>query len=102
MVNYKELKERVSLTQVCERYGVIFKPSGAQVAGDCPLCGSSGFKVSTEKGAFKCFGCGAGGNILDLVALKEKVSVKRASELIDGWFPQHLTTLQKLKKLFRK
>jgi hypothetical protein len=96
-VNFKKLKDRVSLTDVLEHYGLIESltetPQGYE--GVCPICGDSAFKANTEKNAWFCFGeCKEkeeknGGNILDLVARKEGVSVKKAAGLIAEWFPEN-------------
>lgn len=33
-----------------------------QLAGACPFCGSTAFRVRPRRGTFYCFGCCAGGN----------------------------------------
>jgi hypothetical protein len=95
-VNFKKLKEHVSLTRILEHYGLIESLSETTQGyeGVCPVCGSTAFKANTEKNAWFCFGeCKEkeeknGGNILDLVASIEGVSVKKAAVLIDRWFPE--------------
>jgi DNA primase len=42
--------------------------------------------MNTEKRVFHCFGCGAKGNMLDFIALKEDVSIKEAALLASEWF----------------
>jgi len=95
-VNFKKLKDRVSLTRILEHYGLIESLSETTQGyeGVCPICGSDAFKANTEKNAWFCFGeCKEkeeknGGNILDLVASIECVSVKKAAGLIAEWFPE--------------
>ena len=95
-VNFKKLKERVSLTRILEHYGLIesLTETSQGYEGACPICGSDAFKANTEKNAWFCFGeCKEkeeknGGNILDLVARKEGVSVKKAAVLIAEWFTE--------------
>jgi len=95
-VNFKKLKDRVSLIRILEHYGLIESLTETQQGyeGSCPICGSDAFKANTEKNAWFCFGeCKEkeeknGGNILDLVARKEGVSVKKAAVLIAEWFTE--------------
>lgn len=97
-LDWKKLKERVSLRDILDHYGLADGlteiPHG--LGGECPFCGSNAFKANTEKNAWFCFGtCKAkaketdghnGGNILDFVAQMEDVTVKKAAELIAEWF----------------
>lgn len=94
-VDYKEIKERVSIEMVLERYGVELKKKGKNLVGCCPIhkgSNPSQFSVSTEKNIFNCFGnCKTGGNVIDFVALmefgnKENQSVREAALLIKNWF----------------
>jgi len=71
---------------------------GMNLAGPCPFCkGSSGrqFQVNLVKNAWYCFGCKAGGNILDLVAKKEEVSIRTAALKLDSWFELGLVAKEK-------
>jgi DNA primase len=89
MVSYKEVKAKITIEQVLQKYGVRFKRKGKQLVTDtCPFCGGGGFKASPEKNCFKCFsdGCTAKGNILDFVALFEKVSIKQAAQKLYAEF----------------
>jgi DNA primase len=55
---------------IVEQLGL--KRSGAEWRGACPLHGGSNksqFVVSTSKGAFHCFACGAGGSLTQLARL---------------------------------
>ena len=79
----------MSIEQVLGRYGHPFTRQGDRLEATCPLHGGANprqFKVSGSKGAFKCFGCGAGGNVLDLVAAAEEVSIREAALLLVDWF----------------
>jgi 5S rRNA maturation endonuclease (ribonuclease M5) len=58
---------------IVEQLGL--KRSGAEWRGACPLHGGSNksqFVVSTSKGAFHCFACGAGGSLTRLARLLGK------------------------------
>lgn len=92
-VDFRKLKEQVSIRRVIERYGWLasLKEQGARLFGPCPLCEgeSTSFRVSLEKNCFKCFRCEAGGNVLDLVAVREDCSIRDAALLISEWFGLH-------------
>lgn len=91
-VSFAEVKSRVSLEAVLDRYGLRpgFTERRSTLLGPCPFCGAGGkrgFTVSLAKNAWYCFGnCKRGGNVLDFVALKEGVDLRRAAELLDDWF----------------
>src|ERR1017187_5736521 len=49
--------------------------------------GKTAFRVSISKNCWNCFSqCGCGGNVLDFVAKKEKVSLPKAARLLVEWF----------------
>jgi len=91
-VDYKALKESVTMEMVLTRYDLLqtLRVSGSSLVGCCPIHNghnSRQFVVDTEKNIFNCFGnCGGGGNILDFVAKKENVSIRQAALLIKKWF----------------
>ncbi len=73
-VNFRQVKEAVTILQVLDRYGVTetLKRSGDSLRGPCPVHkggNPTAFRVSVSKNCWNCFGaCQGGGNILDLVA----------------------------------
>jgi DNA primase len=88
-VSYRAVKQAISIDQVLEHYGRPFARRGDRLEAACPIHGGESrrqLKVSLAKGAFKCFGCGAGGNVLDLVAGAEGVSIREAALLLVEWF----------------
>jgi DNA primase len=91
-VDFKVIKQAVTILQVLDHYGITesLKRSGDTLSGCCPIHGgdnSTQFRVSVSKNCFNCFGtCMSGGNVLDFVAKKEKVSVRAAALLIQQWF----------------
>lgn len=100
-IDWKKLKERVSLRDILDHYGLLGDLTEAAhgFEGVCPFCESRSFKANTEKNAWFCFGAcktkaeanggQTGGNILDFVACMEEVSVKKAAELIAEWFLEY-------------
>jgi DNA primase len=99
-VPFAEVKRAVSLEAILERYELLpsLTRKGMNLAGPCPFCkGSSGrqFQVNLVKKAWYCFGCKAGGNILDFVAKKEEVSIRTAALKLDSWFELGLVAKEK-------
>src|SRR2546430_879517 len=83
-VDFKLLKERLSIEQVLAHYGLSEKLTrkGNALVGVCPLHGGdnkTSFRASLTKNIYHCFSCGAGGNIIDLAAALEGVDVRAAA-----------------------
>jgi DNA primase len=83
-VDYSEVKSRVTIEQVLRSYRVDWlRRSGAQqYRGRCPIHqgqGQEAFHANFGQNVFHCFACGAGGNVLDLVAAMEGCSIREAA-----------------------
>ena len=71
-IDYTLLRQQLSLAQVLDLLGfTVTTRRGPQVRGPCPVHGSRtphsrSFAAHLEKNCWHCFGCGAGGNALDL------------------------------------
>ncbi len=71
-IDFTLLRRQISLAQVLDLIG--FTPTtrcGPQWRGPCPVHGSKSpgsrsFAAHVEKNCWHCFGCGVGGNALDL------------------------------------
>ena len=91
-VIYKEIKAKVTMEMVLDRYGLTakLKRSGKNLVGCCPIhegTNPNQFSVSWERNLFNCFGdCGSGGNVLDFMARMEKVEVREAAVMLKKWF----------------
>src|SRR5258707_9971548 len=93
-VDFKEIKGRVSIVQILERYGALASlcknGNGDRLSGACPIHGGTNkthFRVSVSKNCWNCFGkCQCGGNVIDFVAKKESISFRDAASLIQKWF----------------
>ena len=88
-VDFKAIKQAVTIVQVLDRYNIKLKKSGKELRGRCPIHQGDGkdtFHVNTEKSAFNCFSCQAKGNVLDFVAAMEKCSVRYAGLKLTEWF----------------
>ncbi|MBA7494284.1 DNA primase [subsurface metagenome] len=93
-VDFKALKEKVEIVDILKHYDLLdglTKRKNYELVGFCPIhdenrYNKSSFCVNIEKNVFKCFACGAQGNILDFVAQMEDVNIRQAGLLIVNWF----------------
>jgi hypothetical protein len=91
-VDFKAVKESVSMQMVIEHYGIKgLRKSKDELRGACPLPGGTdknqrAFSVNLSKNVFKCFVCGSRGNVLDFVATMEGCSVRDAALKLAEWF----------------
>ena len=91
-VDFKAVKAAVSMLQILDHYHLTerFKRRGDSLSGPCPIHGGDNpthFRVSLEKNCWNCFGqCKGGGNMLDFVMQKERVTVREAALKISEWF----------------
>ena len=89
-VDFREVRERVSMQMVLDHYQVDWlRKQGAELRGRCPIHqgeGERSFHVNLEKNIFHCFSCGAKGNVLSFVAAMENVSIREAGLQMKEWF----------------
>lgn len=91
-VNFKEIKEKVSMEDILDRYGLLKKlKRGKDKLMGCPFCGENhhykkSFLVNTTENIWHCSSCGESGNVLDFVAAMEDVNIKLAALLLQKWF----------------
>jgi len=92
-VDFKEIKENVSMEEILDHYGLLegLKRRKDELIGFCPIhdekhYNKNSFCVSTVKNNWHCFSCGAGGNVLDFVAVMENVDIRQAGLLIQKRF----------------
>jgi len=98
MIDFKKLKELVSIMAIADHYEFELRETSSQWIGPCPFCSednpspkdrhhnSTCFKITPSINAWKCFSCDEHGNVLDLVALMEDTNLRNASLLIAKWF----------------
>lgn len=84
----ERIKAEVSLVRLVESSGVKLSRKGKdELAGCCPFHADDtpSLSVSVSKNLFRCFGCDAGGGVIDWVMKREGVSFRHAVELLrDG------------------
>jgi DNA primase len=76
-VNYKSLRAELSFIEILHHYEVELKERGEQWQGFCPLPTHEGkrnspsFSANVGRGIWRCFGCGAKGNVIEFAARME-------------------------------
>lgn len=83
MNDFEQVKEKCNIMEIAGRYTHL-KKSGKEYAGICPLHDekTGSFYVNKDKQTFYCYGCQAGGDVIELVRLKENVDVFTALEML--------------------
>ena len=86
LVDIPALKARYSLGAVVEDSGVRLRGRGRVRQGSCPFHDEAegSFTVYGDTERFYCFGCGAGGDVLDFVQRSEGLSLPEAIRQLDG------------------
>lgn len=106
---FNEVKQAVTLEAALQRYlpQLELRPSGVNLVGQCPFHTekTGSFSVHTRKQIWKCFGCGLGGTVIDLVMATyncDKVEAARTlAEDFGVWIPggmPHPRTLEERRK----
>lgn len=82
MVNFEEIKRQNDIVDVVGRY-VSLKKKGSEHVGICPFHDDSkaSLQVNDRKQIFKCFACGAGGDVIDFLVQHGK-TVQEAVDLL--------------------
>ena len=82
-----DLKSHADIVQVVQER-VPLRRAGTSFKGLCPFHGEKtpSFNVHGDKGYFKCFGCGVGGDVIKFVELYEKVAFPEAVRLLASRF----------------
>ncbi len=79
-----KLKTDVSLLRLAESQGHKLKREGSDYVMCCPFHEeqTASMKITPDKNLFHCFGCGAGGSVIDWVMQTQGVGFKHAVELL--------------------
>lgn len=97
-VDFQLIKERVTLHQVTEYYGItLTQKANNELVGVCPLHGTpeepadnpTAFRISADGRAWKCFTrCQEPkhGNVLEFIIRKEGCDLRQAGVLLTQWF----------------
>ena len=76
-----EIKARIDLADLISEYGVDLRRSGATAKACCPFHKEKtpSFTVNCERGFYKCFGCGEGGDAFSFVQKMEGITFLEAA-----------------------
>lgn len=79
-----EVLSRADIEQVVGRYVTFTKRSGQNRFGLCPFHSEKtpSFSVNPQKGLYRCFGCGKGGNAIGFIMEIEKLSFPEAVKFL--------------------
>lgn len=83
----EELKQTTSMRDVLDRYGVKVGRNGMCC---CPIHGERHASMKVYPNGFKCFACGAGGDIFDFVEAMENVDFKTAFGILGGTYDKNI------------
>lgn len=84
----RDLKLRVNLAEVVSRMVTLRKAGGTRLKGLCPFHNEKtpSFHVDTDKGFYKCFGCGKAGDAITFVRETEQLNFSEAVEALGKRF----------------
>jgi hypothetical protein len=74
------LEGKPDIVIICEQEGIELRQRGRSLWGLCPFHDdrTPSFTVDPEKQRFKCFGCGAGGDVIDFIQRLHSLDFKDA------------------------
>ena len=109
-----DLKDRADLVRIIEPYARDLKKKGANWMACCPFHQEKtpSFSVNPQKGFYKCFGCGKGGNaytfLMEMEGLNFPEAIQRVAEMAgvplpepidDGQYQQNKKRKEEKKQL---
>jgi DNA primase len=97
-MNIEEIKSKLDIIEVVQRY-VKLKRVGRYYSGLCPFHKETkpSFYVSPEMQIFKCFGCGAGGDVIKFLMQIENLTYSQVLEKIKDEYGLEIEIFQKGK-----
>ena len=81
----EDLKSHASIVQIVQER-VPLRRAGVAWKGLCPFHGEKtpSFNVNEDRRTFKCFGCGAGGDVIKFIELYDKITFPEAVRQLAG------------------
>lgn len=86
MSNIEEVKLNNPMPEVVRRYGIEINRAGFC---RCPFHNEKTASMKIYPTSFFCYGCGAGGDVIDFVRLYERCDFKTAFRMLGGEFDSH-------------
>jgi DNA primase len=95
-MNIEEIKNKLDIVEVVQRY-IKLKRVGKYYSGLCPFHKETkpSFYVSPEMQIFKCFGCGAGGDVIKFLMQIENLTYSQVLEKIKDEYGLEIEISQK-------
>jgi DNA primase len=86
MYDVPSIRRAHPIEEVVARSGVDLRPVGQRLVGRCPFHrdGRPSLAVYPRNQSYFCFGCGAGGDVIDFVARLHEVGFKEAAAMLAG------------------
>lgn len=80
------IRDRFTVSAVASQAGVKLQPAGQEWKGRCPFHDdkSPSFTIYADDRRYKCFGCGAQGDVIDFVMLAYRSKLLEAIRMLDG------------------
>jgi DNA primase len=84
MYDVPSIRQANPIEEVAARSGVELRPAGQRLVGRCPFHrdGRPSLVVYPRNQSYFCFGCGAGGDVIDFVARLHDVGFKEAAAML--------------------
>lgn len=90
MINlFEEIKSRLSMFEIAEKYGIKVLKGNKVV---CPFHDDNHPSMSFKNNRFKCFACGIGGSVIDLVMNYFNLNIIQAAKKLNNDFNMGLMT----------
>lgn len=86
MTNIDDIKRDHPMPEVVRQYGIEINRAGFC---RCPFHNERAASMKIYAQSFYCFGCGAGGDVIDFVRLYEQCDFKTAFRMLGGEFDSH-------------
>ena len=86
MYDVISIRRSAPIEAVATRFGVDLRSRGRRLVGNCPFHGDGrpSLVVYPANQSYFCFGCGAGGDVIDFVARLHGVGFKEAAAMLAG------------------
>ncbi len=86
MYDVQSIRRSNPIAEVAARFGVELRPAGRRLIGICPFHPEDQPSLVFYPGnsSYYCFGCGAGGDVIDFVARLQGIAFKDAAAMLAG------------------
>lgn len=100
----EKAKQTHKIEDLIRSCGIELKQKGASLTGLCPFHDDKtpSLSVTPEKGLWHCFGCDAGGSVIDWVARHEKISEREAINKLCNHSPIQNNDFSRIQKEISK